>query len=112
MNPTRVSRTLQLVPFLLAASFCLAVATSSGQGEPKGWSLPLESDDIGNPAIHGSTKSTNGGSEVVTGGKDIWGTADEFRFVHQKRAGDFDVVVRVEDLTAPRFPRHLPESRR
>ena len=37
----------------------------------------------------------------MAGGKDIWGTSDEFHFVHQEQTGDFDVVVRVENLTAP-----------
>ena len=53
------------------------------------------------PAIHGTTKATNAGLEIVAGGKDIWGTSDEFRFAHQKQTGDFDVVVSVESLTAP-----------
>jgi hypothetical protein len=96
---------------LVAASSLLAVATLSAQGEhattadkqgePKGWSAPLQSDDIGNPAIPGYTKATNGGLDIAAGGEDTWGTSVEFRFAHQKRTGDFDVAVRVESLTAP-----------
>jgi hypothetical protein len=67
----------------------------------KGWSAPFESADIGSPAIHGSTKAIPGGLEAVAGGKDIWGMSDEFHFTYQKQTGDFDVIVRVESLSAP-----------
>ncbi len=101
MKANRASWTLKLARPLIPASFCLVVAICSAQRTPKGWSAPLQSDDIGNPATHGSTTATKGGLEIVAGGKDIWGTSDEFRFAHQKQTGDFDVVVRVQSLTAP-----------
>ena len=97
--------------FLLAVCLLGAGFNAQGQqsnsvanpGRPRGWSAPLESIDIGNPAIHGTTKVIPGGFEVVAGGKDIWGVSDEFRFVFQKQQGDFDVMVRVESLTAPQL---------
>ncbi|MCI0746218.1 MAG: PQQ-dependent sugar dehydrogenase, partial [Verrucomicrobia subdivision 3 bacterium] len=36
---------------------------------------------------------------IVAGGADIWGDADQFRFVYQEHMGDFDVKARVESLT-------------
>ncbi len=67
----------------------------------QGWSAQFESADIGSPVIQGSTKAIPGGLEVVAGGKDIWGASDEFHFTYQKQTGDFDVMVRVESLSAP-----------
>jgi regulation of enolase protein 1 (concanavalin A-like superfamily) len=60
----------------------------------------VQSTDVGTLVIHGSTKSTNDGFEVVASGKDIWDTSDQFHFAYQKQTGDFDVVVRVESVTA------------
>ena len=85
-----------LLPVLVAVS-----QVQSGAGNPKGWSSTLQSTDIGNPAVHGETKPVNDGMEVEAGGKDIWGTSDEFHFVYEKHTGDFDVAVRVASLTAP-----------
>lgn len=91
-------KTLRLVTF-----FCLIAATCNlkAQTQPKGWSAPLESSDIGNPAIPGSTKITPGGLQIEASGKDIWDTSDQFRFAYQKQTGDFDVNVNVTNLTAP-----------
>jgi hypothetical protein len=68
--------------------------------ELKGWSEALHSTDVGSPVIHGSAKPTRDGLEVVASGRDIWDNSDQFHFVYQKQTGDFDVVVRVESLTA------------
>lgn len=67
----------------------------------QGWSAPLQSTDIGNPAIQGSTQAISGGLEITAAGKDIWGASDEFHFTYQKQTGDFDVIARVESLNAP-----------
>jgi hypothetical protein len=69
----------------------------------KGWSAPLQSADIGRPSSAGSSKNTSDGLEVVAGGKDIWGSDDEFHFTYQKQTGAFDVAVRVRSLTAPQL---------
>ncbi len=63
----------------------------------------FSSTDLGSPKISGRATSTPNGWEVQAGGADIWGTSDQFHFVHQQRTGDFDVMVRVADLT----PAHL-----
>jgi hypothetical protein len=59
----------------------------------------FDSADIGNPKSKGSVVQTDGGFDMIAGGKDVWGVSDEFHFAYQRRSGDFDVVVRVERLT-------------
>jgi len=97
---------LLLVTFFIGPS----LACTAADGKPivtlpasilKGWSHPFESSDIGNPLTPGSTRAIDGGVEIIAGGKDIWGMADEFHFVYQKQSGDFDVATRLESLTAP-----------
>jgi glucose/arabinose dehydrogenase/regulation of enolase protein 1 (concanavalin A-like superfamily) len=58
----------------------------------------LTSQDIGSPTA-GSTTRVGEGYRLTAGGADIWGTADQFRFAHQQRTGDFDIAVRVASLT-------------
>ena len=55
--------------------------------------------DIGNPAIAGSVSPAADGLNVSAGGSDIGGTADQFFFDYQRRAGDFDLKVRVTTLS-------------
>jgi hypothetical protein len=66
--------------------------------------VPVESfknSDIGNPAIAGTVKISGEGFDITAGGADIWGTKDEFNFVYVERTGDFDIVTRIESLSAP-----------
>lgn len=56
--------------------------------------------DIGNPSIAGIVKITNDGIDITAGGADIWGVKDEFNFVYVERTGNFDMVSRIESLTA------------
>jgi glucose/arabinose dehydrogenase/regulation of enolase protein 1 (concanavalin A-like superfamily) len=58
----------------------------------------LASTDIGGP-LTGSTARLEDGYQVTGGGADIWGNSDSFRFAHEQRTGDFDVVTRVESLS-------------
>ncbi|MCS7033590.1 MAG: fibronectin type III domain-containing protein, partial [Phycisphaerae bacterium] len=67
------------------------------------------------PVQDGSTSTNIGGSfpgstivvtanrdyDVSGAGVDIFGTADSFRFVHFSRTGDFDMRVRIDELTGP-----------
>jgi len=57
--------------------------------------------DIGNPAIAGTVTVDNGGFKITAGGVDIWGVKDEFNFVYIEKTGDFDIVTRIESLSAP-----------
>ena len=99
----------KLARILVVAIICLMAASCSIQGqkttsaspsEPKGWSGSLKSGDIGDPTIPGSTRMTSDGLEVSGEGKDIWGVSDQFHFVYQRRAGNFDVAIHVTSLTA------------
>ena len=56
--------------------------------------------DIGNPLIAGSVTGSDNGFDVSAGGADIWGVKDEFTFVYIERTGDFDLISRIESLTA------------
>ena len=56
--------------------------------------------DIGNPSISGLVKVSQNGYDITAGGADIWGVKDEFSFVYVERTGDFDIVSRIESLTA------------
>jgi len=60
----------------------------------------LTSVDIGSPAA-GNTTLTGSTYRMTAGGTDIWGNADQFRYLYQQRAGDFDIAVRVASLTQP-----------
>ncbi|MCU0408711.1 MAG: DUF1349 domain-containing protein [Bacteroidales bacterium] len=57
--------------------------------------------DIGNPAIKGTADISKDGVVVTAGGADIWGVKDEFHFVYLERQGDFDLISRIESLSAP-----------
>ena len=57
--------------------------------------------DVGNPAIAGTVTVTGGGFDITAGGADIWGVKDEFNFVYIEKTGDFDIVTRIESLSAP-----------
>src|SRR5687767_14767046 len=47
----------------------------------------------------GSTQTATGGHDLRSSGRDIGGASDQFHFAYQQRTGDFDVKVRVEDVT-------------
>ena len=57
--------------------------------------------DIGFPDQAGATKIIENGVQIVAGGADVWGVKDQFHFSYFEQSGDFDLVARVESLTAP-----------
>lgn len=57
--------------------------------------------DIGGPSKLGSTNKSAMGYEIVAGGKDIWGSSDQFHFAFLEHNGDFDFTVRTEALSMP-----------
>lgn len=61
----------------------------------------FKNTDIGNPAIAGTVAVSKNGFDVTAGGADIWGVKDEFNFIYVERSGDFDIVTRIENLSAP-----------
>lgn len=56
--------------------------------------------DIGNPSIKGTVKVLKNGFDITAGGADIWGVKDEFSFIYVERTGDFDMIARIEGLSA------------
>jgi hypothetical protein len=62
--------------------------------------VPTDSIDIGSVGAAGSTSTTNGVYTVRGSGTDIWGTQDEFRFVHGALNGDGEITARVDSLAA------------
>ncbi len=61
----------------------------------------LKFKDIGNPALTGNSEILKGGISITAGGADVWGVKDEFGFSYFEKTGDFDLVARIESLTAP-----------
>lgn len=73
------------------------------QNNLKTKAIPLDSFkhcDIGSPSIAGTVKVSENDINVTAGGVDIWGVKDEFNFVYVERSGDFDLVARIESLSA------------
>lgn len=73
----------------------------TGPGGPGAAALPSgqSSQDIGSPAIAGSTTYASGVYTIKGGGYDIWDTADKFHFVYQPVSGDTEIVARVASMT-------------
>jgi len=55
--------------------------------------------DIGNPAISGTSSVAGNGYAVSGSGTNIAGTSDQFAFNYRQVSGDFDVRLRVDSLT-------------
>lgn len=56
------------------------------------------STSIGNNAFITDVFEEDGTYTIATGGKDIWGKADGFGFVHQDASGDIEVIAKVESI--------------
>ncbi len=85
-------------------SFLLILLLSAGMlvGKEKAVQLKkLKYTDIGNPALAGSAEIMKDGISITAGGADVWGIKDEFGFSYFEQTGDFDLVARIESLTAP-----------
>ncbi|MCX8154952.1 MAG: lamin tail domain-containing protein, partial [Verrucomicrobiae bacterium] len=61
--------------------------------------VSLNQAQVGNPALPGSYSTVSGGYNVTAGGSDIGGASDQFFFVYQQRTGDFDMSVRIANLS-------------
>jgi len=55
--------------------------------------------DIGAPAITGSTSITNGLYTIKGAGNDIWGTDDQFQYNYQSLPADGEITARVTSFT-------------
>lgn len=54
--------------------------------------------DVGNPRPVGSTAPMAVGADLTAGGLEIGGSSDQFHFLYQPVAGDFDVRTRLESI--------------
>jgi hypothetical protein len=82
----------------------MIILVSAGMLAAKGKAVPLKkfkSTDIGKPALVGTTSVLSDGISLTAGGADVWGVRDEFRFCYIEQTGDFDLVTRIESLSAP-----------
>jgi len=89
---------------LSAGSDATAQDQESALKTKRATTVPIESfknTDIGNPAIAGTVNASENGFDITAGGVDIWGVKDEFNFVYIERTGDFDLISRIESLSAP-----------
>ncbi|MBC8094320.1 MAG: carbohydrate-binding protein [Akkermansiaceae bacterium] len=59
---------------------------------------PWNSTDVGAVGLTGSATHSSGTFTLTGAGADIWGTADEFRYVYQTASGDCDIRARVATL--------------
>jgi len=75
---------------------CVAPARSPGAGSV---SADWLGADVGAVGAAGSVSRVGARFTVRGSGADIWGTADEFQFVHRLLTGDGDVVARITGLT-------------
>jgi len=57
-----------------------------------------KSQDIGSPALAGTTSYQSGTYTITAAGADIWGSFDQFRYVYQPVTGDTDIIVRVKSI--------------
>lgn len=55
------------------------------------------SEDIGTTDV-GSTSQAGSNFTITSGGADIWGSADGFRFVYQQVSGDFEITAQLLSL--------------
>ena len=87
--------TIRAIHAFVATLFVLAMATAgSAQALPAGWATK----DVGAVGATGSATSVNNLFTVAGSGADVWGAADEFRFVYKTFTGDGSIVTQVDAL--------------
>jgi hypothetical protein len=95
----------QTLVIILIALTSQSIFAQNNKSDPamKNQPVPLTSFknvDVGSPTLAGTIKVLKNGIDITAGGADIWGTKDEFTFAYIMRKGDFDIVSRIESLTA------------
>jgi len=76
-----------------------SVAIGSTSSEPSGiCTAAFTCADIGAPTPAGTQTQSSGTWSVQAGGGDIWGTADQFRYIWQGLTGDGDTTVHLASL--------------
>jgi hypothetical protein len=85
---------LRLVASSPARQFIAVTQRSSIVASPGGWT----SADIGAVGAAGTAVYSGRGWTVEGSGADIWGTADEFRYVYRQVYGNFSITTRVASI--------------
>ena len=88
------NKSLRAVSWVALAA---GLASTAALGQVPG----LKNQDVGFPALAGSTTFTGGKYTIVGGGNDIWGNSDNFHYAYITVTGDFDYIVKCEDLQGP-----------
>lgn len=68
--------------------------------------LPLKkfvSADLGSPELKGSSTVVKNGFDIVAGGKDIWGSNDQFQYAFIQKTGNFDIMARIDSMSMPQL---------
>lgn len=71
------------------------VSVTKSVNAPASLPAPWTAGDIGAPKLAGSSSYAGGTFTLNGAGDDIWGTADQFHFVHQTLTGDGEIIARV-----------------
>jgi hypothetical protein len=85
---------LRLVATNSAQQFVYVSGRGSIVASPGGWT----SADVGSVGAAGTTAYSNAGWTIEGSGADIWGTADEFRYVYRPISGNFSITARVASI--------------
>ena len=84
----------RIVATSAARQFIQVTSRLSIVASPGGWT----SDDVGAVGAAGTTAYGSGGWTVEGSGADVWGTADEFRYVYRVVGGNFSITTRVASI--------------
>ena len=87
---------------LVTVTLILFFSTGLLTAKEKAFQLKkFKQTDIGNPSIAGSSVVMDKGIQIIAGGADVWGVKDQFHFSYLEKTGDFDLIARIENLSAP-----------
>ena len=88
--------------YISVISATIAVAlVGVGMTQSPSAQAPWVSADIGAPSAHGSAMTGGSTFTVNGGGKDIWGSTDQFQFVYQPMTGDTQIVAYIASFQSP-----------
>jgi hypothetical protein len=100
---------LTTTPFALGATYTITVNNVTDRAATPNVIAPNSTitffaadftpEDVGSPALAGSSVPVPGGFDVTGAGADIGGTRDQFQFSHQPRTGNFDIQARLAGVT-------------
>lgn len=88
---------------IYSGAFSAADIQALAGGSASALLSPWTGQDIGSPGIPGSSGCGVSGIDslhLTASGADIWGTADQFRFVWQTRGGNTEFIARVDAMDA------------